>query len=521
MNNFITTKMLDEASLKIGIKDYAGAKNIYTKLINSNLARNLLHENELPLFNRGLVNLKLKNYESAIKDFTQVIKINNKNDESYFYRAIAKENSGNHDSALIDFDTSIKLNPLEKLYKNEKKRITKIINQKSDNSRKGNQEKIKKNILNSRIPFKKTKFISKSFLNNFKDSEKEVVNLLFGVDNEEIFTIIEISQILKINLGLVENIRSKALLIMDKEISNIKFKSKNKITSTNKQKLNPLTKNIITKPTKSHQNKEDKEEIKNSNLLGKVEKEPKINIAKLITILFLLIVIPITFINKIFINKPKLDILNISRDMNEKEFNQIIKNNIIKNEDLTKKEQLEFFKYGKSALISKQFKASQKFFTLLIENDPNNPLAFHFRGVSKFNLRDYSGAINDFSKAIKLDEKSITSYNNRGIAKASLKNYQGAINDFSKAIKLDKNYANGYLSRGTANYKLGNYKESLIDFDKAVKLSPNEGEIYIGRSIVKEKNNNIKGACMDMKKAINLSIIDQSEKSWFRYNCKN
>jgi tetratricopeptide (TPR) repeat protein len=102
-----------------------------------------------------------------------------------------------------------------------------------------------------------------------------------------------------------------------------------------------------------------------------------------------------------------------------------------------------------------------------------------------------------------------------------LKNYQGALNDFSKAIEIDNNYVNGFLSRGTANYKLENYRDSLLDFDKAIEISPNDSQIYIGRSIVKEKTNDIKGACSDIKKASNLSTINQTNKSWYKNNCPN
>ena len=246
----------------------------------------------------------------------------------------------------------------------------------------------------------------------------------------------------------------------------------------------------------------------------------KLNLKKLISISFLIVFLPLIFFYKFFINEFR-KYQNFARDENEKEFKQIIKNKVIKDEDFSKKDQINFFKYGRNALIAKDFLASKEYFSHLIENDPNNHLALHMRGVSKFNLKDYKGAINDFSKAINLDKKSKISFNNRGIAKMGLKNYQGALNDFSKAIEIDNNYVNGFLSRGTANYKLENYRESLLDFDKAIEIRPNDSQIYIGRSIVKEKTNDIKGACSDIKKASNLSTINQTNKSWYKNNCPN
>ena len=543
MSNFITTKMLDEARLKLGIKDYEGAKNMYTKIINANLARKLSLQNELPLFYRGLVNLKLKDYEEAIKDFSQAIEIDNKNDEIFFYRAIAKENAGDYKSALKDYNSSIKLNPLEEIYKSEKNRLIKLIKQKSDDFKKGHQKRKKEKILKSRSIFEKTKLIKKSFLNNFMNPEKEVVNLLFGIDNEEIFTVMEVSEILELNTKFVENIYSKALLIMDNGNFKNNLKSKNKVKESNEKiyikskeydqnkedKLQILDYSLLGKVNKFTKNKNAKSteyDLKNGNeietedlsLIGKVKNPSKLNFTKLISIAFFTLVLPLIFFYK-FKNEFKKN-QNFANEVNKKEFKQIIKNKIIDDEDFSKKDQINFFKYGKNALIKKDFLVSKEYFSLLIKNDPSNHLAMHMRGVSKFHLKDYKGAIKDFSQAISLNEKSKISLNNRGIAKMSLKNYQGAINDFSKAIEIDNKYVNGFLSRGTANYKLENYRESLLDFDKAIEISPNDSEIYIGRSIVKEKTNDIKGACLDMKKASNLSIISQINKNWYKNNCQ-
>lgn len=42
---------------------------------------------------------------------------------------------------------------------------------------------------------------------------------------------------------------------------------------------------------------------------------------------------------------------------------------------------------------------------------------FNERGVSKFYLRDYRGAIADYTKAIELDPKFSEAYNNRAYSK--------------------------------------------------------------------------------------------------------
>ena len=42
------------------------------------------------------------------------------------------------------------------------------------------------------------------------------------------------------------------------------------------------------------------------------------------------------------------------------------------------------------------------YFTKAIELDPNNPSAYHNRGLAKYKLKDYKGAINDYDKAMKI-----------------------------------------------------------------------------------------------------------------------
>ena len=65
-------------------------------------------------------------------------------------------------------------------------------------------------------------------------------------------------------------------------------------------------------------------------------------------------------------------------------------------------------------------------------------------------MKDYPGAIEDYSKAIELDPTNALAYNNRGLIKKTLENYEGAIEDYTKAIKLNESYAVAYFNRGNA-----------------------------------------------------------------------
>jgi tetratricopeptide (TPR) repeat protein len=70
------------------------------------------------------------------------------------------------------------------------------------------------------------------------------------------------------------------------------------------------------------------------------------------------------------------------------------------------------------------------------ELDPNNANAYYKRGNSKFDLKDYNGAIADYTKAIELDPNNANAYYKRGVSKAYFKDYDNACKDVKKAQSM-------------------------------------------------------------------------------------
>ncbi|MCR4320470.1 MAG: tetratricopeptide repeat protein, partial [Candidatus Brocadiaceae bacterium] len=68
--------------------------------------------------------------------------------------------------------------------------------------------------------------------------------------------------------------------------------------------------------------------------------------------------------------------------------------------------------------------------------NPKDARAYFGRGSVKYDLQDYTGAIQDYSKAIELNPKYAEAYLFRGGVKEMLKDKWGALEDLSKAGEL-------------------------------------------------------------------------------------
>ena len=62
------------------------------------------------------------------------------------------------------------------------------------------------------------------------------------------------------------------------------------------------------------------------------------------------------------------------------------------------------------------------------------------------------------------------SYNNIGISKADLKDFEGAVSDYTKAIELNPFYREAYYNRGIARYYLSDINGACQDARKAKSL---------------------------------------------------
>ena len=134
-------------------------------------------------------------------------------------------------------------------------------------------------------------------------------------------------------------------------------------------------------------------------------------------------------------------------------------------------------------------------------------IAFQDAQKKLFNLKDYSGAISDYSKVIKFNPSNSSAYNNRGYAKYNLGDNSGAILDFNKAIEINQTYTDAYYSRGIAKGNLEDYLGAISDYNKAIELIPNFADYYFYSGDAKDELRDYSGEISDLEDAYNNRVI--------------
>ena len=171
--------------------------------------------------------------------------------------------------------------------------------------------------------------------------------------------------------------------------------------------------------------------------------------------------------------------------------------------------------------------------------------SYYYRGLTKKDLKDYTGAIKDFTFVLEINirvfdkrfnfelndlnqqngyylNKTTTSnlierswpnlvdaIYHKGLSNYELMNYDKAIASFTNVINLKPDYAYAYFYRAVSNYTLKkNYHPSQQDLTKAIDLKPDLTEAYFYRGLLDNEGYSSMGgqsAYDDFTKVINAN----------------
>ncbi len=120
-------------------------------------------------------------------------------------------------------------------------------------------------------------------------------------------------------------------------------------------------------------------------------------------------------------------------------------------------------------------------------------------------VKDYDGAIAEFTKAIESNPNYEGPYWGRGTAYSIKGDYDRAIADYTKAIELNPKYATAYYFRGDTWDKKGDDDRAIKDYTKVIELDPSNSHAYNGRGNAWRNKGEYEYAIRDYSKAVELT----------------
>lgn len=104
-------------------------------------------------------------------------------------------------------------------------------------------------------------------------------------------------------------------------------------------------------------------------------------------------------------------------------------------------------------------------------------------GDSKYNVKDYKGAIADYTKAIELNPRIALTYFKRATARQMSTSIKAQVTKVPPDDREYKKYSEKML--GLALEKADELKRALADYTKAIELDPNNWAIYNNRGLLR------------------------------------
>ncbi len=115
-------------------------------------------------------------------------------------------------------------------------------------------------------------------------------------------------------------------------------------------------------------------------------------------------------------------------------------------------------------------------FSRAIQLDADYAAAYNARGLAHSGLSNYEQAIADYSEAILLNPDYGTGYYNRGNAYKDQGDYERALADYYEAIRLDPGYAAAYENRASVFMALGESAAARSNWERAIELYEAQGK---------------------------------------------
>ncbi len=116
--------------------------------------------------------------------------------------------------------------------------------------------------------------------------------------------------------------------------------------------------------------------------------------------------------------------------------------------------------------------------------NPQNAIAYFYRGNVYGRLRKYLEALLDYKQGIRLDPSLVGIYNNRGLLYEEMGQQEQALADFNQAITINSKLVIVYNNRGALYAEMGNVDEALSNWNYLLELDPNFAMAYYNMGVI-------------------------------------
>jgi tetratricopeptide (TPR) repeat protein len=161
------------------------------------------------------------------------------------------------------------------------------------------------------------------------------------------------------------------------------------------------------------------------------------------------------------------------------------------------------------------WKDDEALFTDVLDKYPEAQLAYNNRGCCYLRLANVASrkeefynkeylakAFQDFDRLVQINDQYRSAYHNRGLVRFYLKDYNGAVEDYTRAMAKDTSNKGIYFDRATSRSETGDHAGALQDFDTAIEYRIRLAESFFNRGNTRRKLNDFQGALADYNRAI-------------------
>jgi len=151
-----------------------------------------------------------------------------------------------------------------------------------------------------------------------------------------------------------------------------------------------------------------------------------------------------------------------------------------------------------------QLRQAEQLYRLVLQNDPNNPVALHSLGVIAHQREKHDKAVELIGKAIANNPQIPQFHNTLGLVFEALEKFEEAVAAYQRAVSIKPDYAEAYHNMAVALQSQGQYAAAVEQCKQAISFRPDYAEAYNTMAFSLEKQEQHAKAIENYRQAIRL-----------------